>query len=109
MANTGSAEHGRNVIARWRMLAERRLTYLVELYESGRWKLFYKEPDFLKIIQEARRAVKTWEQLAPQDPVQDKVIEVAIAQAANTAIPASPFTETPSSDSIQTQDDLRKL
>lgn len=109
MANTCSAEHGRNVVARWRMLAERRLSYLVELYESGRWKLYYKEPEFLKIIQEARAALKTWDQLAPRDAVQDKPIEVAIAQTANTAIPASPFTDTLSPDRVQAEDDLRKL
>lgn len=108
MVNLSNAEHGRGVIARWRMLAERRLAYLVELYESGRWTVYYKEPEFLKIVQEARAALKTWEQLAPHDPVQDKAIEVAIAQAANSAMPASPFSETPSPGSVEAKDDLRK-
>ena len=74
MANSGNAEHGRSVVARWRMLAERRLQYLIELYETGRWRVYYKEPEFLKVIQEARVALATWEQLAPPDPVQDKPV-----------------------------------
>jgi uncharacterized repeat protein (TIGR03809 family) len=66
MANSGSAEQGRSVVVRWRLLAERRLNYLISLYETGRWKVYYAEPEFLKVIQEARAALKTWEQLAPR-------------------------------------------
>jgi uncharacterized repeat protein (TIGR03809 family) len=108
MANSGNAERGRNVVARWRMLAERRLNHLVELYESGRWKIYYEEPEFLKAIQESRVALKTWEQLAPPDPVQDKPVEVAVAQAANSAIPASPFADLSLAHGIQAKDDLPK-
>ncbi len=60
MANSGNAEQGRSVVVRWRMLAERRLNYLITLYETGRWKVYYAEPEFLKIVQEARAALKTW-------------------------------------------------
>jgi uncharacterized repeat protein (TIGR03809 family) len=108
MANSGNAERGRNVVTRWRMLAERRLNHLVELYETGRWKVYYEEPEFLKIIQEARVALKTWEQLAPPDPVHDKPVEVAIAQVANAVIPASPFADLSSAHGVQAKDDLRK-
>jgi len=108
MGNAGTSEHGRNVVARWRLLAERRLNYLLELHQSGRWTLYYEEPEFLRSIQEARAALKTWEQLAPIDPVQDKSIEVGIAQTENTLVPASPFTETPSPAGIETEDDLRR-
>jgi uncharacterized repeat protein (TIGR03809 family) len=108
MASSGNTEQGRSVVTRWRMLAERRLNHLVELYESGRWKVYYKEPDFLKAIQEARLALKTWEQLAPPDPVQDKPADVAIEQAANAAIPASPFTDLSSAHGVEAKDDLRK-
>ncbi|MCR6734875.1 MAG: TIGR03809 family protein [Afipia sp.] len=104
----GNAKQGRHVVTRWRMLAERRLNYLVELYESGRWAIYYEEPEFLKIIQEARVALKTWEQLAPPDPIQDKPVEVAIEQAANVAIPASPFADLSSAHSVQAKDNLRK-
>ncbi len=108
MTISGDAERGRSVIVRWRMLAERRLQYLIELYETGRWKVYYKEPEFLKVVQEARVALATWEQLAPPDPAQDKTVEVAIAQTENTAIPASPFMPMPSANGVKPQDDLRK-
>lgn len=108
MANSGNAEQGRSVVTRWRMLAERRLNYLVELYETGRWKVYYQEPEFLKVIQEARAALKTWEQLAPPNPVRDKPVEVAMEQAANSAIPASPFIGMSSTHGVKAKDDLRK-
>lgn len=108
MANSGNAEQGRSVVTRWRMLAERRLNYLVGLYESGRWKVYYSEPDFLKVIQEARAALKTWEQLAPADPVRDKPVEVAMEQVANSVIPASSFISMSSTNSVKSKDDLRK-
>jgi uncharacterized repeat protein (TIGR03809 family) len=108
MANSGDAKCGRSVTARWRMLAERRLNYLIELYETGRWKIYYKEPEFLKAIQEARAALRTWEQLAPPDPVQDKPVEVEIAQTEKAAIPESPFAHLVSTNGVKPQDDLRK-
>ena len=108
MANSGNAEQGRSVVVRWRLLAERRLNYLISLYETGRWKVYYREPDFLRAVQEARAALKTWEQLAPPDPVQEKPVEVAIVQAENATIIPSPFTQMPSADGVETEDDLRK-
>jgi len=108
MANSGSGEQGRSVVVRWRLLAERRLNYLISLYETGRWKVYYQEPDFLKAVQEARAALKTWEQLAPPDPVQDKPAEVAMAQAENVPVLSSPFTQMSSTDGVETEDDLRK-
>jgi len=108
MANSGNAEQGRSVVVRWRLLAERRLNYLISLYETGRWKVYYQEPDFLKAVQEARAALKTWEQLAPPDPVQDKPAEVAVAQAENMPVLPSPFTQMSSADGVETEDDLRK-
>lgn len=108
MANSGSGEQGRSVVVRWRLLAERRLNYLISLYETGRWKVYYQEPDFLKAVQEARAALKTWEQLAPPDPVQDKPAEVAVAQAENMPVLPSPFTQMSSTDGVETEDDLRK-
>jgi len=106
MGNSGTAEHGRNVVARWRLLAERRLNYLLELHESGRWPLYYTEPEFLSAVQEARTALKTWEQLAPADVVQDKPIEIKIEQAASDIIPAPPLTAEPSPAGVETEDDL---
>lgn len=108
MANLANVEQGRSVVTRWRMLAERRLNYLVELYETGRWKAYYQEPEFLKVIQEARAALKTWEGLAPPDPVQDKPAEVALAQVENSTVPEAAFIPVSSANGVQAKDDLLK-
>jgi len=75
-----SLASGRNLVTRWRILAQRRLDYLVELYQNGRWKLYYTESNFLETVQEARANLKVWQNLAPPDAVADKTVEVAIAQ-----------------------------
>jgi uncharacterized repeat protein (TIGR03809 family) len=54
------AARGRAIIERWCVLAEQRLEYLTELFESGRWRLFFNETAFLENIQEAKAAVETW-------------------------------------------------
>jgi uncharacterized repeat protein (TIGR03809 family) len=55
---------GREIIERWCALAERRLDYLTDLFESGRWRRFHTEADFLDNIREAKAAVETWRGLA---------------------------------------------
>jgi uncharacterized repeat protein (TIGR03809 family) len=47
-------------IRRWRALAERRKAYLVDLYESGRWRLYYTEAEFISRLREAIRGVDRW-------------------------------------------------
>jgi uncharacterized repeat protein (TIGR03809 family) len=54
---------GREIVARWCNLAERRLEYLTELFETGRWRRFHSEVQFLQNIQEAKAAVETWRDL----------------------------------------------
>jgi uncharacterized repeat protein (TIGR03809 family) len=59
------AEHldvirGRALVERWCILAEQRLDYLTELYETGRWRRYHTEPDFIENIREAKQAVSTW-------------------------------------------------
>ena len=49
---------------RWRDLADRRRSHFVELYESGRWKLYYKEADFIARMREVVQAAERWEKLA---------------------------------------------
>ena len=72
---------GRSIVVRWRMLAEQRLNHLIELYESGRWKRYHEEAEFLEMVQEARSALKVWQQLAPPDALYDKPVEVSLEQA----------------------------
>lgn len=59
---------GRNIVTRWRLLAERRLVYLTELRDSGRWQRFYTEAALAENIREAEIAVEAWSLLAPSAP-----------------------------------------
>ena len=58
---------GRDIVARWCALAEQRLEYLTELFETGRWRRFHSELAFLENIQEAKTAVETWRGLATRE------------------------------------------
>jgi uncharacterized repeat protein (TIGR03809 family) len=60
MTHRVDVAHGRDVVARWCALAEQRLEYLTELFETGRWRRFHSEVAFLENIQEAKTAVETW-------------------------------------------------
>ena len=62
---------GRDVVARWCALAERRLEYLTELFETGRWRRFHSELAFLENIQEAKAAVETWRDLSTREASRD--------------------------------------
>jgi uncharacterized repeat protein (TIGR03809 family) len=55
---------GHDVVARWCALAEQRLEYLTEMFESGRWRRYYSERAFLEDIKEAKMAVDTWRGLS---------------------------------------------
>jgi uncharacterized repeat protein (TIGR03809 family) len=58
---------GRDIVARWCTLAERRLEYLTELFETGRWRRFHSEHAFLENIREAKAAVETWRDLLSRE------------------------------------------
>ena len=58
---------GRDIVARWCILAEARLEYLTELFETGRWRRYHSELDFLENIQEAKTAVEVWRDLATRE------------------------------------------
>jgi uncharacterized repeat protein (TIGR03809 family) len=64
---------GRDIVGRWCALAERRLEYLAELFETGRWRRFYSERDFLENIQEAKAAVEIWHGLATREASLDPI------------------------------------
>ena len=63
MAHPADVVRGRNIVARWCNLAEQRLEHLTELFESGRWRRYHTELEFLENIQEAKAAVETWRDL----------------------------------------------
>ena len=47
------------------MLAERRLAHFVELCETGRWKRYFSEEDFLRRMREAMALSARWAEIAP--------------------------------------------
>jgi len=53
---------------RGRALAEQRLAYLTELFNSGRWRRFHTETDFLVNVREAKAAVDAWRRIERFDP-----------------------------------------
>lgn len=67
------AARGRALVERWCVLAEQRLDYLAELFESGRWRRFFSEPAFLANVQEAKAAVETWRGLARREASLDNL------------------------------------
>jgi uncharacterized repeat protein (TIGR03809 family) len=69
---------------RWRLLAERRLEYLTELFESGRWRRFYSERAFLENIREAKAAVTHWRNLSTPQSVPDQKPTGAVGAIART-------------------------
>jgi uncharacterized repeat protein (TIGR03809 family) len=71
MAHRSDVARGREIIERWCLLAEQRLDYLTDLFESGRWRRFYSEIAFLENIQEAKTAVETWRRLLTQEGSSD--------------------------------------
>jgi len=50
MTHRVDVTRGRDIVARWCNLAERRLEYLTELFESGRWRRFHSERALLENI-----------------------------------------------------------
>jgi uncharacterized repeat protein (TIGR03809 family) len=66
---------GHDIVARWCTLAEQRLEYLSNMFETGRWRRYYSELAFLENIKEARAAVETWRRLATGEPSPGLAIE----------------------------------
>lgn len=99
---------GRNIVVRWRMLAEQRLDHLIELHQTGRWRRYHTEAAFHEMVREARAALKVWEQLAPPDPLYDKPVEVSLEQVQDGLqnIPSKSFGDL--ADRIRADYDLRK-
>jgi len=65
------AERGRALVQRWCLLAEQRLDYLTELFETGRWRRFFGELEFLENVQEAKAAVESWRGLLNREATLD--------------------------------------
>ena len=77
---------GREIVARWCALAERRLDYLTELFETGRWRRFYGEREFLENVREAKSAVGAWRDLLSREGSRDgKSIDMSWIDRRRTA------------------------
>jgi uncharacterized repeat protein (TIGR03809 family) len=63
MTHRVDVARGRDIVARWCNLAEQRLEHLTELFETGRWRRYHSEQEFLENIQEAKAAVEIWRNL----------------------------------------------
>ena len=67
MTHRVDVARGRDIVARWCNLAEQRLEYLTELFETGRWRRFHSEREFLENIEEAKAAVEVWRSLVTRE------------------------------------------
>lgn len=93
MAHPADVARGRNIVARWCNLAERRLEYLTELFETGRWRRFHTEREFLENIQEAKAAVVTWRDLLSREAALDNTaIDLTwLGRRRTTPLPLTPL------------------
>jgi uncharacterized repeat protein (TIGR03809 family) len=71
MTHRVDVARSRDIVMRWCNLAERRLEYLTELSESGRWRRFHSERALLENIREAKAAVETWRDLLRREAALD--------------------------------------
>jgi uncharacterized repeat protein (TIGR03809 family) len=74
MEHHADVARSRDIFARWSALAEQRLEYLTELFETGRWRRYHSEHAFLENIQEAKTAVEIWRDLATRETSRDNNI-----------------------------------
>ena len=80
---------GGDVLARWCALAEARLEYLTELFETGRWRRYHSELAFLENIQEAKSAVEIWRDLSSREASRDNsAIDISwLGQGSTATLP----------------------
>src|SRR5580692_3645632 len=79
---------GREIVARWCNLAEQRLEYLTELFETGRWRRFYSEQAFLENVREAKDAAEAWRELMLREGSRDnRAIDMSWLGRTRTVLP----------------------
>lgn len=99
------------VTRKWRALAQRRKAHLVDLYNSGRWRLYYTEPEYLDRLREAVRMVDRWaateEAALSGAPAEAATGEGTDADAVAPVIPKeeSPRIDDPGFDSASVEDE----
>lgn len=86
------AQRYQHALERWRALAESRLAHITDLYETGRWQIYFSERDFLAMVRATRAAVETWQKLVPDAPQIADVVELTAAPSyARTPSPQQSF------------------
>jgi len=88
MTHRHDVARGRDIVGRWVALAEQRLEYLTELFETGRWRRFHSERAFLENIQEAKAAVEIWRDLLTREASWDNsAIDLSWLGRTGTSLP----------------------
>ena len=88
MTHQFDVARGRDIVARWCALAEQRLEYLTELFETGRWRRFHSELAFLENIQEAKAAVEIWRDLLTREASRDNpAVDISWLGRAEATLP----------------------
>lgn len=64
-------DHAQDILNRWCILAEQRLDFLIELYESDRWRRYHSETAFMENLREAKTVVEVWRMLARREAMPD--------------------------------------
>lgn len=52
------------ITGKWHDLAEKRRAHLIDLYETGRWKHYYSESQFVALMRETVQLADDWSRLA---------------------------------------------
>ena len=96
MASQLDIAKGREIVARWCNLAERRLEHLNELFETGRWRRFHSEQGFLENIREAKAAVEAWRELLSREASRENhAIDLSWISRGRTAPPPNELRRDP--------------
>jgi hypothetical protein len=66
-----------NIALKWRDLAERRHAQYLDLYKSGRWKIYYTEERFRAEMRDAIELAQRWAAIAPRREERDPPAVVA--------------------------------
>ena len=93
MTHRTDLPRGRDIVARWCVLAEQRLDHLTELFETGRWRRYHSETAFLENIREAKAAVETWRDLLTREASLDNGA-IDISWLGRTGVSSPPRSET---------------
>ncbi len=68
MSNPFPQRMSSEITGKWHDLAERRRAHLIDLYETGRWKRYYSESEFVALMRETVQLADDWSRLAAPRP-----------------------------------------